>query len=181
MESHSITNRGYRLVTHRHSVTLGDTEAGNCKPVFDWGGFRFGVLICNELTNIRYREAFQGEVDALIVIEWNQDVEQFGTLVESAASDVHCYVIQVNNRIHGDSRLRVPAKDRWLRDAVQVRGGTEDFFVVADIDIRSLREFQSAAIPDMSTKAKFKAFPTGFRISPGRDIRKNLKEKKGEE
>lgn len=71
------------------------------------------LLVCSELTNISYRAALRGKVDALFVPEWNQDTETFNALVESAALDMHAYIVQCNDRQYGDSRIRAPFKESW--------------------------------------------------------------------
>lgn len=134
-------------------------------PVYVHGEFTFGVLICSDLTTISHRLRFQGAIDALLVLEWNKDTETFEFLVESAAHDLHAYIVQVNNRLYGDSRIRVPAKEHYARDVVRVKGGLTDYFVVADLDIASLRQFQRK-FPNGS-KA-FKPLPVGFKMSRGR-------------
>ena len=48
------------------------------------------------------------------------DTDTFNALVESAALDIHAYIIQCNNRQYGDSRIRAPYKDRWKRDLLRV-------------------------------------------------------------
>ena len=137
------------------------------KMIFNHFGFRFGILICSELTNMKHRLAFRGKIDALFVLSWNQDLESFGALVDASALDVHCYVALVNNRRFGDSRVRAPYKDQWLRDAVRVKGGLADYFVVAELDINGLRDFQSHAEPP---EAPFKPFPEGFTIATRRRV-----------
>lgn len=139
-------------------------------PVYLHGGFHFGVLICSELTDIQNRSRFQGKVDALFIPEWNQDIESFGTLVESAALDVHAYVVQANNRRYGDSRLRAPMKIHHQRDWVRVKGGLNDYFVIGAIDYMNLRRFQSHAVPPTGAGELFKPFPIGFpdRLSAAR-------------
>ncbi|EOV7882078.1 TPA: hypothetical protein ACVQQ3_002461 [Yersinia enterocolitica] len=67
-------------------------------PIIQHGNFRFSLLICSELTNISHYAALRGNVDALFVPEWNQDTETFNALVESAALDIHAYIIQCNDR-----------------------------------------------------------------------------------
>ncbi|MCF8026110.1 MAG: hypothetical protein K9K82_11580, partial [Desulfobacteraceae bacterium] len=136
-------------------------------PVINHGGFQFAMLICSELTNIAYRTALRGNVDALFVPEWNQDTETFNALVESAALDIHTYIIQCNDRQYGDSRIRAPYKDNWKRDIVRVKGGIEDYFVVGEIDIQTLRAFQSF---HSSPDKPFKPVPDGFKISHSRKI-----------
>jgi hypothetical protein len=75
--------------------------------------------------------------------------------------DVHCFVTLVNNRKYGDSRIRAPHKDHWRRDVVRVKGGTDDYFVIAELDIHSLREFQSNV---ESPSDPFKPIPDGYDL-----------------
>lgn len=138
------------------------------RPVFRHGNFNFGVLICNELTDIAFRSSYRGKVDALFAVEWNKDLKTFSPLVEATANDVHCFVIQVNNREYGDSRIRIPAKDDWKRDVVRLQGGENDYAVVGKLDIPGLRMFQSHHRSATDQSAKFKPVPTGFRMSPSR-------------
>jgi hypothetical protein len=132
------------------------------RPVYHHQGFCFGVLICSELTDIRNRSHFQGKVDALFVPEWNQDIESFTALIESAALDVHAYIVQANNRRFGDSRMRAPMKEHFNRDLVRVKGGLNDYFVIGEIDYTALRDFQSHDVPPSGEDEDFKPFPIGF-------------------
>ena len=135
-------------------------------PVICHGGFQFGLLVCSELTNIAYRTALRGKVDALFVPEWNKDTDTFNALVESAALDIHAYIIQCNHRQFGDSRIRAPYKDDWKRDIVRIKGGIEDYFVTGEIDIQALRAIQSN---HSSPKKPFKPVPDGFKIAHQRE------------
>lgn len=141
-------------------------------PVYIHRNFNFGLLLCSDLTDIRNRSYFQGWVDALFVLEWNPDVNTFSSLVESGALDLHAFVIQANNRQYGDSRIRVPYREEYKRDLVRVKGGVHEYYVIGEIDYIPLRDFQSAASPDISGKSLFKPFPIGFEISPLRRIGK---------
>lgn len=137
------------------------------KPQHPWkkpqiirhGDFQFAILICSELTNIAYRTSLRGKVDALFVPEWNQDTETFNALVESAALDIHAYIIQCNDRQYGDSRIRAPYKESWRRDLVRIKGGKNDYFVIGEIDVLALRQFQSNF---RSPDGPFKPVPDGF-------------------
>lgn len=146
---------------------LGNEEI--CKKrVIKHFGHNFGLLICSELTDIRFRERFRGEVDSLFILSWNPDLESFAALVDSAALDVHCFVSLVNNRRFGDSRVRAPYKKQWRRDLVRVKGGLEDYFVTTELDLSELRQFQSHVEPPLGEEATFKPFPEGFRIADDR-------------
>lgn len=131
-------------------------------PVIQHGDLRFALLVCSELTNIRYRAALRGQIDALFVPEWNQDTDTFDALVESAALDIHAYIIQCNVRQYGDSRIRAPSKDSWRRDVLRVKGGESDYCVMGKIDAQALRRFQSS---HRSPDKPFKPVPDGFEIA----------------
>lgn len=136
-------------------------------PIYEHGGFYFGVLICSDLTTPMNRVRFQGNVDALFVLEWNSDLKTFSSLIEASAHDIHAFVVQVNNRTYGDSRVRAPFRAEYKRDSVRVKGGIRDYFVMAEIDFMALRRFQRRR--RMSTaKAEFKPVPIGFKMSKER-------------
>ncbi|SDU29105.1 hypothetical protein [Gordonia westfalica] len=59
------------------SLTLEPRVRWDIPPIVAHGGFRFSSLICSELTNIGYRSALRGRVDAIFVPEWNQDFRTF--------------------------------------------------------------------------------------------------------
>lgn len=130
-------------------------------------GFFFALQICSELTNIANRSSLRGKIDALFVPEWNRDINTFDALVRSAALDIHAYVVQCNDRKYGDSRIRAPYSQNWLRDVVEVKGGVSDFFVVGEVNVRSLRRFHSAP---QGVNGAFKPIPDGFVISESRRI-----------
>ncbi|ODA29730.1 hypothetical protein A6X21_07520 [Planctopirus hydrillae] len=144
------------------------TSKDDPKPIYRHFGHDFGVLICSELTDIRFRQEMRGKIDTLFVLSWNQDLESFGALVEAAVLDVHCYMVLVNNRKFGDSRVRTPSKKNWMRDLVRIKGGLDDYFVVTDLDIMSLRNFQSYQEPPLGDDAAFKPTPEGFKIAKRR-------------
>ncbi len=142
-------------------VPKGDVQ----KPVIQHGLCAFGLLVCSEITDMGNRLRYRGEVDAIFVVEWNQDTGSFSSLIESAALDVHCYMVQVNNRAYGDSRIRAPAKENYDRDVVRLKGGVTDYFVMAELDVPALRQFQSQA---RSPDKPFKPVPSGFEMAPFR-------------
>lgn len=143
------------------------------KYIIQHNSFFFSGLICNELLNIDYRQPLRGEIDALFVVEWNKDIEMYDPLISSTSNDLHCFMVQVNNRKYGDTRLRGPYKDSYERDKVRVRGGELDYFVVATVEAKELREFQRN---HRSPDKPFKPIPTGFSLSESRrkvDFKKN--------
>ncbi|MDD4965500.1 hypothetical protein [Halothiobacillus sp.] len=139
-------------------------SARDTKPVYLHKGFAFGVLICSELQNVQHRLNFQGAVDCMMVLSWNQDLETFSALVESSSLDVHAYVALVNNRRFGDSRVRVPEKTNHKRDVCRLRGGENEHVVVVKLDAEKLREFQSRSKRWPDPDDPFKPVPEGFKI-----------------
>lgn len=142
-------------------------KAWKTPPIIQHGDMRFALLVCSELTNISHRAALRGRVDALFVPEWNPDTETFNALVESAALDIHAYIIQCNDRQYGDSRIRAPFKESWQRDLLRVKGGVTDYCVIGEIDVQALRQFQSSY---RSPSKPFKPVPDGFEIEFGRKM-----------
>ncbi|WP_456667712.1 RNA-directed DNA polymerase [Bradyrhizobium sp. USDA 3240] len=140
------------------------------KPVYVHGGFSFGVLVCSELQNVSYRSNFQGNVDCMVVLSWNQDLETFGALVEAASLDVHAHIALVNNRMFGDSRVRSPAKKHHDRDLCRIRGGKNEHIVVVELEIDGLRAFQSRAKRWPNDADLYKPVPEGFSLSPRRRV-----------
>ncbi|MGL4229774.1 MAG: RNA-directed DNA polymerase [Casimicrobium sp.] len=132
------------------------------KPtVFVHNNFYFSVLICSDLTNVAHRFALRGEIDALFALEWNPDIKTFAPLVEATANDMHAFVVQVNNRAFGDSRIRSPATKDYERDIVQVKGGRTDYYVLGEIHHKKLRSEQRRK----ARTPRFKPLPIGFRMS----------------
>ncbi len=135
-------------------------------PIYKHGDFFFGALICSDFTSIQNREFLQGRVDAVFVPEWNSDLKTFSFLVESAAHDVHSFIIQVNNREYGDSRVRAPFEKDYRRDVVRVKGGVSDYYVIAEINYNDLRKYQKYRSPPEN--GAFKPWPIGYRLSQDR-------------
>ncbi|MEZ5548073.1 MAG: RNA-directed DNA polymerase [Pseudomonadales bacterium] len=143
-------------------------------PIYIHGLYIFGVVNCSDLTTPQNRVKYQGKVDGLYVLEWNPDVKTFSFLVEGTAHDVHTFVVQVNNRLFGDSRIRVPYREDYRRDLVRVKGGVSDYYVLGDMDFVSLRRYQKRNRM-AEKKSEFKPVPLGFKMS---NYRKNIPKKK---
>ena len=149
----------------RKGVLLKPTGSKAKPTLYGHRGFYFSILICSDLTNISHRSDLRGQVDALFALEWNSDTKTFAPLVESAANDLHAFVIQANNRKYGDSRIRAPASQDYLRDIVQVKGGVSDYYVLGEIDYERLRGEQRRK----AKKPQFKPLPIGYKMSPHRE------------
>lgn len=119
------------------------------------------VLICSDLLDIEARKRLRGRIDVLFVPAWNKDVSTYAALVEATSYDIHAYVALCNSREYGDTRLRAPAKEKYARDVIVLKGGIADFFAIGELDVERLRKFQSC---HRSPDKWFKPVPTGFKI-----------------
>lgn len=144
-------------------------SSASIKYIITRNSFTFSGLICNDFLNIDYRQNLRGKIDALFLIEWNKDIETYNSLVESTANDLHSYIVQVNNRSYGDTRVRAPFKEPYKRDVARIRGGLLDYFVLCKLDVYELRLFQ---MNNISPKAPFKPTPTGFVMDDKRKLKK---------
>lgn len=135
------------------------------KLIVKHNGFVFSGLICNDLLDINNRCFLRGKIDTLFVIAWNPDLETYQHLVKSASLDIHCFVSLCNNKIYGDTRIRAPYKEEWKRDMQKIHGGELDNFMISEIPIYELRDYQTNNVPP---NKPFKPFPTGFEISEER-------------
>jgi hypothetical protein len=148
-----------------HGLEWTEPSLGESKPVYMHDGFCFGVLVCSELQNVEQRLMFQGQVDAVFVLAWNQDLETFSALVDSASLDVHAHIALVNNRTYGDSRVRSPAIHSYERDVCRLRGGKNEHLVIAEVEIDRLRRQQSRVKRWRKPNDVYKPAPEGFRIA----------------
>lgn len=58
-------------------------------------------------------------------------------------------------------------KDSWKRDALSIKGGVTDYYVIGEIDVQALHQFQSS---HRSPGKPFKPEPDGFEIDVGRKV-----------
>ncbi|MBK1897309.1 RNA-dependent RNA polymerase family protein [Chryseobacterium paridis] len=133
----------------------------NNKFIIKHKNFVFSGLVCNDLLDINNRSALRGKIDSLFIVAWNQDIETYHHLVKSSTLDIHCYIALCNNKIYGDVKISAPYKKSWKRDLHIIHGGKFDNFMISDLDIGSLRNYQNNKVPPAEP---FKPFPTGFEL-----------------
>lgn len=130
--------------------------------LFQWNGIQFSVYNCYELTDIVHRSIFRSELDILFAIEYNRDVNYFSNISESVSRDLHCYYIQANTSYYGDSRVVEPKK-RDYQNPVRVKGGDNDVILSHELDITTLRKFQSQTQNLQKEDKEFKMTPPDFQ------------------
>lgn len=135
-----------------------------------WRGASFAVYNCYELASLEHRGIFKGKVDFIIGTEFNRDTGYFSNIVESAARDIHCYVVQVNDSKFGDSRIVSPARSA-IMNPVRIKGGDNLTFLTAHLDLAGLRSHQSKRYGLQKDSDVFKATPPGLAIA---DVMKRI-------
>jgi hypothetical protein len=127
--------------------------------LFKWRGCQFSIYNCYELADIRHRAIFRSELDLLIVCVLNKDINYFSSIVESVVKVLHCYVVQVNCSIFGDSRIVQPTKKERM-NILQVSGGDNNTIITTELDFSKIRHFQSLEYSENDDE--FKPTPPGF-------------------
>ena len=149
-EKKVIQGYGYKIPTYKEK-----------SKVYRWKNIAFSVFNCFELTDIEYRAKLVGKNDITIAIEYNMDINYFSNIVGSISRDIHSYVIQVNNAKYGDSRITQPTSTQKL-DILKIKGGEDIVLMTAEINIKSLREFQKKDYHLQKEDGGFKPTPPEF-------------------
>ncbi len=111
----------------------------NC--IFNWDNINFAVFDCFELTDIYARAIMKSKLDILFAPEYNKDLDYFSSIVESAARDIYCFVVQVNTSNYGDTKIIAPYKSE-MKCIANIKGGESDCVHIGKIDIREYRKYQ---------------------------------------
>lgn len=131
--------------------------------IFVWKNVYFSTYYCFELANSLHRSLMKGKIDLLISIEWNKDTNYYSNIVEATTRDLHVYIAQVNTSQYGDTRLSQPVETA-RKDILRLKGGTNDTILVAELDIKGLREFQRKKFALSHTTGEFKPLPPDFPV-----------------
>ena len=139
-------------------------KAKNKYQLLQWRGASFAIYNCYELASIEDRSMFKGKVDFIVGTEFNRDVHYFSNIVESAARDLHCYVIQVNGSQFGDSRVVSPSKSEKM-NPLRIKGGDNLTFLTMKLDLKALRDHQRKGYGLQKESTDFKPTPPGLEMA----------------
>ncbi|MCB1062777.1 MAG: hypothetical protein KDN20_07645, partial [Verrucomicrobiae bacterium] len=139
LKKHYSPEEDFQLTNNHLSVPK--LSARSRYQLFQWQGASFAVYNCYELASLEDRCLFKGKVDFIVCSEFNRDVNYFSNIVESAARDLHCYVIQVNSAQFGDSRVVSPSKTEKL-NPLRIKGGENQTFLTIQLPLKQLRRHQ---------------------------------------
>lgn len=107
--------------------------------IMDNGKFRFTTILCYEFTDVEARANMKSKIEVLFVPQLNKDTNYFSSIVEASARDLHCFVVQANTSIYGDSRITAPYKTQE-KNLVQVKGGETDVVMIGSLNIQGLQD-----------------------------------------
>ena len=139
----------------------------------DWNGVKISDLMCFELTNIEYRYLLRGNADILIIPELNKDTAYFSNIVESAARDLHCFVVQANTAKYGDSRITGPYKSQF-KDIVKVKGGENNVFLIGTANCSEVKEKRKNYLNEIEKEKQEQRRCKGRKSAPKIDKVKGL-------
>ena len=124
--------------------------------IVDTGVYRYSTILCYEFTDIFSRANMKGLLELLFIPQLNQDTNYFSSIVESSARDLHCFVVQANTSVYGDSRITAPYKSVY-KNVLQIKGGDTDVLLVSEIDVVGLKNFREEYLEqfDMMMKRCF--------------------------
>lgn len=134
--------------------------------LFQWRGASFAVYNCYELASLEDRCLFKGMVDFVVCSEFNPDVNYFSNIVESAARDLHCYVIQVNSAQFGDSRVVSPSTtEKQKHNPLRIKGGDNQTFLTMRLPLQQLRSHQLKKYGLQKDSKDYKPTPPDFHLA----------------
>lgn len=151
-ETYVLDNNQLRVPTHPTKSEY---------HLFRWRGASFALYNCYELASIEDRALFKARVDFLVASEYNPDVNYFSNIVESAARDLHCFVVQVNCATLGDSRVVSPSRLEQM-NPLRLKGGDNQTFLTMELPLKRLRDHQRVGYGIQKDSKEFKPTPPAF-------------------
>ncbi len=150
-----------RFQIEQNSLKVADLISRSRYQLFQWRGASFAVYNCYELASLEDRVTFKGMVDFIVCSEFNKDINYFSNIVESAARDLHCYVVQVNCAQYGDSRVVSPSKTEKM-NPLRMKGGDNQTFLTMELPLAELRDHQKKLYGLQRDSRIYKPTPPDF-------------------
>jgi hypothetical protein len=161
LKKHYSHEETFQLINNHLAVPKSKSKSRY--QLFQWRGASFAVYNCYELASLEDRGLFKGMVDFIVCSEFNPDVNYFSNIVESAARDLHCYVIQVNSAHFGDSRVVSPSTtEKQKNNPLRIRGGDNQTFLSMWLPLKQLRSHQLKKYGLQKDSKHYKPTPPDF-------------------
>lgn len=162
LKNHYSPEEEFQLINN--SLLIPKLPTKSRYQLFQWRGASFAVYNCYELASVEDRCLFKGMVDFIVCSEFNKDVNYFSNIVESAARDLHCYVIQANSAQFGDSRVVSPSRTETL-NPLRIKGGDNQTFLTMRLPLQQLRSHQLKKYGLQKDSKEYKPTPPDFDIA----------------
>uniref|UniRef100_UPI0022E6AAC3 hypothetical protein n=1 Tax=Fusobacterium hominis TaxID=2764326 RepID=UPI0022E6AAC3 len=140
--------------------------------IFSWKGLYFSNFNCFELADIESRGLVKNYIDLLICSVFNKDTHYFNNILESSCRDLHVYITQSNTSIYGECKILQPSQKNMMVKAC-ISGGISDNLLVEEINIETLRKFQSLNYILQEENHNFKLTPPNLDIEAVKARREN--------
>lgn len=144
--------------------------------IFSWKGLYFSNFNCFELADIESRGLVKNYIDLLICSVFNKDTYYFNNILESSCRDLHVYLAQSNTSIYGECKILQPSQKNLMIKAC-ISGGMSDNLLVEEINIETLRNFQSLNYILQEENHNFKLTPPNLDIEAIKARKENKLEK----
>lgn len=113
--------------------------------ILDLGDYgKVGLAICADFYDIERYVVYQGRIQHLFLIAYNQDTTSFHHLVESYARLVYCNVLICNTGFHGGSTVFCPRKETYRRIIYSHYGEKLSTVQTVELPVKTLVEAQKS-------------------------------------
>ncbi len=119
-----------------------------------------GLAICADFYDIERYMVYQGRIQHLFLLAYNQDTESFNHLAESAARLIFCNVVICNTGYHGGSIAFSPRKKSYERVLYSHYGSKLCTVQTVELPVADLIEAQKSE----SGHPDFKTVPPGYEF-----------------
>lgn len=139
-----------------HGLLCVDQKQPNYQ-IINNGFFTYSFMLCFEITDIVSRANLKAKANMLFIPEFIRDTIYFESIIKSAARDLHCFMVQANTSLYGDSRISAPYKSE-VSDIIKVKGGDNDMIMIGTLDVQELIDFQAMYYSNLNEEIKINNF-----------------------
>lgn len=158
VEDQHISACGYQFESCEQAYLLDASKYG-----------KIGLAICADFYDIERFALYQGRVQHLFIIAYNQDIKSFDFLAEAISRLVYCNVVICNTGFYGGSLCLSLYKEAYKRYIYRHEGCRLFTSQIVELPVESLVQAQK----NNDKKHEFKDPPPGYRFhdtSDNRDV-----------
>ena len=145
------------LIEKSGKYSFGSTEKIYIMDLNNFG--KVGLAICADFYDIERYVVYQGRIQHLILIAYNQDTTSFHHLTESFARLVYCNVMICNTGFHGGSTVFCPRKESYRRIIYSHYGEKLSTVQIVELPVKTLMDAQKNF-----NGSNYKSPPPGYEL-----------------